>query len=206
MAKDWFRNETWSTEIAEAFQAKLKRARTQGPQCLYIQALTLAEKEPEVALNLLEQYFSTGDTFSVNAAYSAQAEAYKALGRYDDAIAAYRRALLWESTHPYSLTRSYLELPYLIAILGKTEHFEEAIAILQNPESKLVFPIDEFMYGASMALIYQKANRLEQAVPYAAMAIKAAQKDRSPFVRHPSIGLVGSSYAELLSQLQKMAS
>jgi len=50
---DWFRNRTWSDKIASQFEAKLKRARRKG-QYIRIQACTLAEEHPEVALQLLK--------------------------------------------------------------------------------------------------------------------------------------------------------
>lgn len=52
---DWFRNSNWNDAIETAFFAKLRRARSKA-QYLKIQACTLAEKHPEVALRLLDQY------------------------------------------------------------------------------------------------------------------------------------------------------
>ncbi len=111
MTVDWFRNETWSPDIEQAFQQKLRRARTQSPQYLYIQAITLAEKEPRVALKLVEQYFATNDQFHMAPVLSTQAKAYVALGLIDEAISSYRQAVAWERKQPQIKTRSNNELP-----------------------------------------------------------------------------------------------
>jgi hypothetical protein len=59
---DWYRNTEWSEEIAERFEAQLKRARRKA-RYLRIQACTLAWSDPLVALRLLDRYFDLGDDF-----------------------------------------------------------------------------------------------------------------------------------------------
>jgi hypothetical protein len=50
---DWYRNKDWNESIEENFYSKLKRARTQRDQYLVIQALTLADKHPDVTIRLV---------------------------------------------------------------------------------------------------------------------------------------------------------
>ena len=69
--EDWYRNETWNEEIEAQFMAKLKRARRKE-QYLRIQASILASKRPEVALELLNQYFELNDNFDHAQAYCAR--------------------------------------------------------------------------------------------------------------------------------------
>ncbi len=112
--EDWYRNKEWNSSIAEAFTAKLKRARDK-PQYLRIQASYLTDKYPTVALELFDQYFSLGDNFDHSQANVGRAEAYIALGNIDNAIAAYEAALAFEAIKPNVLTQAYIALPFLVA-------------------------------------------------------------------------------------------
>jgi hypothetical protein len=56
-SSEWFRNTEWNDSIERAFVAKLARAKKKA-QYLRIQASTLSQRHPKVALKLLEQYFS----------------------------------------------------------------------------------------------------------------------------------------------------
>jgi len=96
---DWFRHTEWNAEIEAAFFDKLRRARDK-PQCLRIQASTIATRRPDVALRLLDQYFELGDHFDHAQAHVARASAYLALGDTDQAIAAYEAALAREHEYP----------------------------------------------------------------------------------------------------------
>lgn len=74
---DWYRNTEWNEEIAERFEAKLRRARRKA-QYLRIQACSPARSEPRVALQLLDslldqftdQLMFPVDVFRWNAAYA----------------------------------------------------------------------------------------------------------------------------------------
>ena len=57
-------------------------------QYLRIQASTLASRNPEIALRLLDQYFDLGEHFDLAQAYAERATAYVTLDRIDLAIAA----------------------------------------------------------------------------------------------------------------------
>src|SRR5687767_8082388 len=77
---DWFRNATWNPSIERAFDDKLRRARRKE-QYLRIQACTLGRSHPDVALKLLERYFSLPNDFDHAQAHVDRATAYLALGR-----------------------------------------------------------------------------------------------------------------------------
>lgn len=77
----WYRNERWNPAVQQDFFNRLSRSRTQRDQYLVIQALTIAEAEPEVALRLVELYFETKrSVFEDLRALLASAKAYKSLG------------------------------------------------------------------------------------------------------------------------------
>ena len=66
--EDWYRNNSWNDEIESHFMDKLKRARRKD-QYLRIQASTLSDVEPKVAISLLEKYFELEDDFDHAQAY-----------------------------------------------------------------------------------------------------------------------------------------
>lgn len=129
---DWFRNTHWNGTIAELFEEKLRRARRKG-QYLRIQASTLCECNPVVALGLLDRYFAQGDErFDEAQAYVDRASALLALGRTDEAVESYEEALRTESRMPNLLTQAYIELPYLIAVRGIRARNGRALEVLEN--------------------------------------------------------------------------
>jgi tetratricopeptide (TPR) repeat protein len=204
VASDWYRNETWSPEIEKTFQEKLKKCRTQGPQYLFIQAYTLAENEPRTALKLLEQYNSTGDTFRTGQALEVQAMCYVALGLIEEAINGYKHALAWEALHPHTVTRSGLELSFLVATHRKRDEYQLIVNLLQDKKLRLVFPVDMFMYATSLALIHSDAGNEELCRQYAQKALAAASAEKSQFSRHPTVGLVGRRFAPEIKQMSEI--
>ncbi len=116
MSTDWFRNTSWDEAIERAFDRRLRRARSSDrAQYLRIQACTLTSSHPEAALRLLDRYFQLPEVFDHAQAHVDCAEAFLALGRTEEAIAAYEAALEGEQARPNVLTQAYSYLPYLIA-------------------------------------------------------------------------------------------
>lgn len=101
---DWFRNEDWDAAAEARFRSKLSRSRSSRPQYIRIQAGYLTQSYPQVALELIEEYLNTGDEFHVQMAYWTRAEAYRHLGKVEEANTAYREALSWEHSHPGHLS------------------------------------------------------------------------------------------------------
>jgi tetratricopeptide (TPR) repeat protein len=201
MADDsWFRNTDWNEEIALAFEQKLKRARRKS-QYLRIQACTLASARPRVALELLDRYFALGDDFDHAQAHVDRATALLALGQLDSAIQAYQAALERERVFPNLRTGAYLDLPYLIAINGVADHFGQALGILSDAESQLMFPVDRFKFHAARALIRMHSD-LPAARSAAKLALEAAASDRSGFRYHPWVGLISEKHAQALLKLR----
>lgn len=213
---DWFRNERWSLEIERQFEEKIKRARTQRPQYLCIQACCLAKTAPRVALCLLERYFATEDKFDGPRALEAQAKAFEALNLFDEAVESYKNALTWEQNHRSMMSSAYLALPFLIATRKLPKHYYLAMETLLSPNYKplqpgekrrnyvLMFPGSVFMHACSLALIYHDRGNQSKAIEQATRAIAAAEISQSPFPRHKGVGLVGDRFKSELAILRNI--
>ncbi len=201
---DWFRHTDWNAETDAAFFGKLRRARDKK-RYLRIQACTIASHRPEVALRLLNHYFELGDHFDHAQAYVDRATAYLALGDTDHAIAAYEAALAREHDYPKLLTQAYLDLPFLIASHGIKSRYEQALQLLQQHRSRLMFPVDHFRWHAAQALISSAQGQPSAAREHARLALDAAAKDHSGFRYHPSVGLVGTHYEYIRERLSAAA-
>jgi tetratricopeptide (TPR) repeat protein len=204
MAEDWYRNTTWSAEIEEKFLERLKRSRSQGPQYLVIQSGTLAKVEPAAALGLVDRYFETGDTSFRNSAFCARAKALETLGRFDEAVEAYRAALEWEKSHPGHISTAWLDLPYLIATRSLLGHFELGLEMLLGNKRGLVFHSETFVYSVSLALIYWQMGQRTLARDHAERALAAAAIREPQLSRHKNIGLVEAKSAPDVERMKRI--
>jgi tetratricopeptide (TPR) repeat protein len=204
--EDWYRNADWNSEIEDAFFAKLARARSQRDQYLVIQALSLTDRYPEVALRLVDTYFETrNDDFDDVRALMARARAYMTLGQLSKAVEAYKAVLDREAEFPRHKTHTYLDLPYLVACEELTDEYDFALSLLAEGLGDVVFPVDRFIRHASKALIASARGENIVARAEAVDALKVAQVKTSGFRYHKDVGLVGSDHAAVLAKLRKLA-
>lgn len=201
---DWYRNTEWNAEIAQRFEARLKRARRKA-QYLRIQACSLARTAPRVALQLLDRYFELGDDFDYAQAYVDQATAYGSLRQPENAVSSYEQALRREAEFPRLQTQAYLELPFFIATIPIPERFDRAQFLLDRFRARLMFPVDVFRWNAAYALILAARSEESEASAYAQAALEAAAKQESGFRYHQSLGLVGARYPDLVQELRRIA-
>ena len=207
MSRDsWYRNEAWDPAIEAAFFEKLARARSQRDQYLVIQALTLSDKEPEVALRLVDTYFETksGD-FENMRALLARAQAYEKLDDLPRAIECYKDVLAREAEFPNHLSGTSLTLPYLIACREVTEEYDFAIELLRKSTDDLAFPIAHFHWHASLALILNDQGHREEAREHARSSVKIAKIRRSGFRYHQELGLVGEEQKNIVRKMHRLA-
>lgn len=190
--EDWYRNEKWSEEIENKFFEKLKRARRKE-QYLRIQACTIANKEPDIALSLLEQYFELNDDFEHAQAYCDMATAYIAKGEIESAINSYGKALERESVFPNLKTDAYILYPLLIVEMKLTKLYQSDNEVLDEHQERLMFPVDHFRWHAAKAIISNESGNNEQAANHADQAIDAAKIKKSGFRFHQNLGLVGKN-------------
>jgi tetratricopeptide (TPR) repeat protein len=204
MTADWFRNTTWNEAVEQSFNEKLHRARRKE-QYLRIQACTLARSHPDVALRLLDRYFSLRDNFDHAQAYVDRATALLTLGRINEAVESYSAALVREVEFPNLLTQAYLDLPYLIAARGIREKYSYAMQLLEQHKARLMFPVDHFRWHAACALIAAETHDTVAAKAHAQRALEAAALDHSGFRYHPTVGLVTDEYDGFVQRLKKYA-
>lgn len=198
---DWFRNATWNEQIAARFEERLRRSRSKN-QHLRIQALTLVETHPKVALQLLDRYFLLGDNFDNALAHEVRAKAYLALDRTEDAIAAYEAALQCEVERPSVLSQASLDFHYLVAVRGLVPHFKRALEVLAKLPDPVAFPVSRFKSHAARALISAAGGDIGEARLEAKRALEAASEQRSEFQHHRKLGLVTPAHAEVIKRLR----
>lgn len=201
---DWYRNTTWNAEIEAEFDQKLRRAREKF-QYLRIQALYLTENYPEVALRLLEQYFSLGENVDMAQAYLQRAQALSVLNDFDGAFASYEAALEQERCRPNSKTQAYLDFPCLVLETKRESLYSRALEVLNTHSERPMFPIDRFRAHGARALLVHHFDRKDEARAEAELAMAAAQETESGFRHHPNLGLVQSTADEFSMQVAALA-
>lgn len=205
MAADWFRQEKWNEKIEQEFLAKLARARTQRDQYLVIQALTISKSAPTVALRLVDLYFDTKkDSFEDIRALSAKADAYLALGQTELAIEAMKSILAIERARPNHKTTKYVDYPFLVATQHISSEYHDALAVLDERKSNLMFPLDKFKWHAAKSLIHHSLREHDDSKRHAALALEAAKAKLSGFRYHQDLGLVGEEHKNTVASLRKI--
>lgn len=202
--EDWFRHTDWSPAIETAFFAKLKRARNKS-QYLRIQASTIAQSHPLIALALLQRYFDLGEHFDVAQAHCDRATAQIALHNIAGAVESYEAALEREASFPQLQTNAYISLPVLIVRERLEGRYPQALDLLERHRDRLIFPVDVFRWNSVLAIVLAEAGKREEAATAANAALQAASLKRSIFSRHPNVGLVGPSDSDLLERIKRIA-
>ena len=199
--EDWYRNNVWNEDIAEAYFTKLQRARSKD-QYLRIQANYLTEKYPEIALELLDKFFELNEPFDLAQAYCDKAAALHNLGNAEEAIESYKQALKFEKNQGTAQTQAYLSLPMLFVEHDTKQHFEFGIELLNEYVGRLMFPIDYFRWHTAMAVFKYGLGDCTEASKQAGLALDAAQVKKSGFRYHQQLGLVGKEYKKTIKVLR----
>lgn len=200
---DWFRNTDWNPEIKANFYKKLARARKKD-QYLKIQAYFLSGTFPQVALDLLEEYFATGDKGFLASAFVIQASAHLLLGNVEEAFRSYERALNREKAFPHAGTEAFADYPFLVATQRCRERYDSALQVLQGKE-RGIFRVHAFKREAAFALILSDLGDDDAAREHAILALKFAEMPDSGLRYHPQLGTVTSAYEPVCAQLRKLA-
>ncbi len=199
----WFRNEEWNSEIAAAFQRRLARARKKA-QYLRIQAWYLVNRQPEAALELLEQYFETEDVFEANQAYLQKGHALANLGDLDGAVAAYEAALELERGRRSTRTQVYLDYPALVVSRRLDHLIARALQILQEHNDRPVFPVERFRAAGLRAVLLERSGQSGAARVFAKLAMDAAAETQSGFRYHQGLGLVSAAERDLVEHVAQL--
>jgi tetratricopeptide (TPR) repeat protein len=211
-ASDWFRKKTWTPADQEDFFAHLKRSRGlyNKAQYLRIQAYELqtvgTEELLNVSLELLKQLFGEfPDESQLAQAAAQQGDCLKDLGRIDEALISYRKAMEIQRQYGKWATTAYRSFAWLVATKPIPHSYDDASSALDEFGKHEIFPIDQYQSSASRALIYQAKGRYDLAKSWAREALNAAAKDSSGFRYHSKLGLVRNPDATVFDRLKELS-
>ncbi len=210
LAMDWFRRTTWTELDASEFEARLKRARANGrPQYVFIQGSTLFDTADirlvRVALTLAERCATDFPKhIHRSAAFYLKGKCLERLDDLPGALAAYRLAVEAEREGGCVITDAYLSFAWVVAIREVRTHQVEARALLDEFAKRPAFPVQRFRHHAARALILAQTETGTGFATDARAALSAATADRSGFVWHQDLGLVGDRYEDVRSRLQSL--
>lgn len=212
-ATDWYRNIEWTPAVSDEFEQRLARSRGQRSEYLRIQALSLAEtKNPKYAstvINLAQRQLELKpESISSAQMHATIALAFEMLGETSEALDSYQRAVSLELRRPNVRGYHYLDFSWFVATNGISSHYEPALSSLTKnvQDQDLLFPINQYRYYGSLALIYSALGEKDKARSMAKLALESAVINKGPFWRYPLLGLVKDKSNAIRSQLQKIAS
>ena len=218
MSKDeWFRNTKWNKEIEEFFEMKLKRARgshskaqylrIQGSYLLDSNKSDLQEKGIELMKRLLNEY--PEETFHTIFATEQLGDYYLRQKNYQNAEQHFRTV----ANHYYTNTRSGtsgiadIKLSRTILESNQPNKYEEAVNIatekFDTTEGSLTMNDNKFYYSETLALLFSKMNKIEDAKYYAEQAIEFEINKEPQFSRHKTVGIVNVD-KERIEKLKKI--
>jgi tetratricopeptide (TPR) repeat protein len=209
--QEWFRRQTWTAADEAEFERKLARARGQRSQYLHIQALTLAETEDPALANQAIALANRQLQEDPDGIFRAQvlctiARASATKGDVAGAVDAYRRAVKAEQ-EPGLRCCAYLQLAWFAVNHELSELYEEVLSMMDSSmkDGDLVFPAAQYKYFGALALISEALGDSGNAARMARNALNAAMKQRSPFDRHPAVGLVGNTDTAVHRKIERLA-
>lgn len=209
---EWFRHESWNSEIALQFETRLARSRSARGEYLRIQAYTLAATRRAdnavPAIELAKRYLSLEPAgFSAAQMYACMACAHETLGDKAAALAAYRCAIALEQKKSGVRGYYYLDFAWFAASHGMCDLYDEVLhAMASNKEDKdLMFPVNQYRFFASLALMSADAGDMSTARQMAGNALQAASLSAGPFAHLPAAGVCVSGSDPHRERLERLA-
>jgi Tfp pilus assembly protein PilF len=208
---DWYRNSEWTHEVSAAFEKRLSRTRGQRGEYLRIQALTLADTlKPEYAtsaIGLARRHLELSPKgISAAQMHAKIARAFETLGEVSSAVDAYRSAVELEYQRPNVRGRHYIDFAWFVAVHELIANYDEALLAIEKnmQDSDLVFPVEQYRYFASLALISASLGDGSTAKRMAKNALESAAKEKGPFWRFPQLGLVKDETDAIRTRLKRL--
>jgi hypothetical protein len=208
---NWYRRITWSANDAKEFEARLSRSRSQRAQYLKIQAWTLAETgDPTLmdpSIQLANRYLQEDPdgVFTVQA-YLIIAKAHATKRDVTGAINAYRKAVKAEARIRGVRSNAYLAFAWFVVTQDLKGAFEEALEAMESMQkTDLIFPINQYKYFGSLALISDYQGDRDLACRMAKNALRAMQQTAGPFSRHKDVGLVDGVEENIQRRIWRLA-
>ena len=206
--QEWFRRTSWEPSDRNDFFTKLARSRGSKSQFLRIQALHLQEAAIfEPALELLDLLVSQHpDDLDLASAHLQRAGCLTALGRYDEAIEAFRDVFRQEHRFPNVRTHAWIDFGWLAIQHGSAELYEDVLKMInEQPDPVLLLPFDRYRLNAVLAVIADELGEREAARRHATTALQAASESKSGLRYHPKLGLVKNVEPDLHRRLWSLA-
>ncbi|MEE9393218.1 MAG: hypothetical protein V3W41_12000 [Planctomycetota bacterium] len=98
-----------------------------------------------------------------------------------------------------------IEFPFFVATTPLLSWHARALEILDNHDYELMFAVDRFRWQVSRAIISAESENPGIAKSHALKAIGEAEKSTSRIRNHPSVGLVGSKYEDVIAAMKRYA-
>jgi len=160
MTADWFRQTEWSDKHLAEFLARNKRSRGNASraQHIRIQAVTLLETDKpllvEAGLQLLvDHYFPQfSRELDASVAFGCAGQCCEALGRLDDAVGYYERALAHEIEMPNVQSGAAYSLAKLAVELGRRDLVSRALQGI-DPQKASPFPWHSYIVTGARAFL-----------------------------------------------------
>jgi tetratricopeptide (TPR) repeat protein len=210
-SEDWYRRTTWTDQDREAFNARLKRSRSDGnkAQYLLIQAACLVQAGYYApAIELLDRVLiEFPERIFLADTHHLKAVTFVRLGQAENAIEEYRAALAAERNFPGVKTQAWLEFGRFVVESQIAELYDEVSAVLDEFQNStgLTFPAEAFSYNLIRAFIADARGDHDGARTFATQACEEAAKKHSGFRYHPTVGLVGSEGHRFEAKLKALA-
>ena len=194
---EWYRNEDWSEAIAEDFERRLARSRSQKAQYLSLQAYHLLARHPDVARDLAQRAADLDDEFETARALSFVALASLALGNVDGALDAYEAGLQYQIDHPGMWAVQPVDYAFVVGIFERADRLPAALPIVEELPDEGVFGPDP-QVSAAKALVFGLAGNDDEARRHAAQALRLMGE-------MPEVAALGIETGELRDRLAVMA-
>lgn len=202
--EDWFRSSTWSPEIAEAFEARLKRARAWNrAQYLRVQGVHLAAQNDKALRGIGRDLFRRvvddyGDNhpFEALTALENLGDSLAAEGADGPAESAYREVLTRVAASPTGRSgtshTTELSLAELLLARGDNASLEEADGLLDIAEEQVrrsaMFRNLVLRYLVVRARVAARRGNQAGAIAYAREALSVADETEPAMPKHPTLG------------------
>ena len=153
-ADDWYRQTEWTEQSAALFEEKIARARSQKAQYFAIQAILLWPKHPDVALALAERGIAASEEGWIDPRLPmARAYARLQLGQVDAVLAEFEQTIALQRRQGGLYTSAALDYVFTAAYFEREDHYEKALAILDDFRPGSPFPNTDCQALGALAMI-----------------------------------------------------
>lgn len=209
---DWYRQIAWTEQNESEFERRLSRSRGQRSEYLRIQAVTLADQDlphlAPVAIKLAKRQLELSPAgISAAQMWATIAKGCITLGRFDEAVEAYRQAVRLEGARPNVRGYHYIDFAWYIATNSAVALYPEVLAAIDENlhEQDLIFPVNQYRFFGALALIAADSGDRAEASRMARNALTSVETKQGPFWRLPLLGLMQRRTDFIRTKLEKLA-